>query len=84
MPKHLQINHNTDVPDPENPPSQRAGFDGVRAAAMAVAQVDAEGLESWVGTSLSTALLSDVARLEAAVGRGLSEVGALLKSYGVR
>lgn len=61
-----------------------AGFDDVRAAAMALAQVDADGLEAWIGPSLSTALLNDISPLEATVGRGLSEVGELLKSYAVK
>jgi 7-cyano-7-deazaguanine synthase in queuosine biosynthesis len=61
-----------------------AGFDDVRAAAMAVAQVNADGLEAWIGPSLSTALLTDISQLEATVGRGLGEVGELLKSYGVK
>ncbi len=63
---------------------EHAAFDDVRAAAMAVAQVDADGLESWIGTSLSTALLPDISLLETAVHRGLREVGALLNSYGVK
>jgi 7-cyano-7-deazaguanine synthase in queuosine biosynthesis len=61
-----------------------AGFDDVRAAAMALAQVDADGLESWIGPSLSTALIPDISSLENTVARGLAEVGQLLKSYGVK
>jgi 7-cyano-7-deazaguanine synthase in queuosine biosynthesis len=61
-----------------------AGFDDVRSVAMALAEVDADGLERWLGTALSTALLGDVDPLQAMVGRGLKEMGALLKSYGVK
>jgi 7-cyano-7-deazaguanine synthase in queuosine biosynthesis len=61
-----------------------AGFDDVRAIAMALAEVDADGLERWLGAALSTALLGDVAPHQAMVGRGLKELGALLKSYGVK
>jgi hypothetical protein len=61
-----------------------AGFDDVRSVAMALAEVDADGLERWLGTALSTTLLGDVAPLQAMVGRGLKELGALLKSYGVK
>ena len=61
-----------------------AGFDDVRSVAMALAEVDADGLERWLGTALSTALLGDVAPHQAMVGRGLKELGALLKSYGVK
>jgi 7-cyano-7-deazaguanine synthase in queuosine biosynthesis len=61
-----------------------AGFDDVRSVAMALAKVEADGLERWLGTALSTTLLGDVAPLQAMVGRGLNELGALLKSYGVK
>jgi 7-cyano-7-deazaguanine synthase in queuosine biosynthesis len=61
-----------------------AGFDDVRAVAMALAEVDADGLERWLGTALSTALLGEVAPYQAMVGRGLKELGALLKAYGVK
>lgn len=61
-----------------------AGFDDVRSVAMALAQIDAEGLESWLGPTLSTALMGDVTPHQAVVGRGLKELGALLKSFGVK
>jgi len=61
-----------------------AGFDDVRSVAMALAEVDADGLERWLGTALSTALLGDVAPYQAMIGRGLKELEALLKSYGVK
>jgi hypothetical protein len=61
-----------------------AGFDDIRAVAMALAEVGSDGLERWVGASLSTALLGNVAPLEAVVGRGLKELGALLKHHGVK
>lgn len=61
-----------------------AGFDDVRSTAMAIAEVKADGLESWLGTSLSTTLLGDVALLQAMVGRGLDELGSLLKFHGVK
>ena len=61
-----------------------AGFDDVRSVAMALAEVKADGLEGWIGTALSTTLLGDVTQLQAMVGRGLSELGSLLKHYGVK
>jgi len=61
-----------------------AGFDDVRSVKMALAQVKAEGLESWLGTAVSTTLLGDVAPLQAMVGRGMDELGALLKFHGVK
>jgi 7-cyano-7-deazaguanine synthase in queuosine biosynthesis len=64
--------------------TDHAGFDDVRSVAMALAEVDAEGLERWLGTALSTTLLGDVALLQAMVGRGLQELRALFQFYGVK
>jgi 7-cyano-7-deazaguanine synthase in queuosine biosynthesis len=61
-----------------------AGFDDVRSAAMAIAEVRSEGLESWLGTALSSPLLGDVNPLKAVVERGLSELEALHRAYGVK
>ncbi len=61
-----------------------AGFDDVRSVAMALAEVNAEGLEKWLGTTLSTTLLDNVASLQAMVGRGLDELRALFQIYGVK
>jgi 7-cyano-7-deazaguanine synthase in queuosine biosynthesis len=61
-----------------------AGFDDVRAVAMALAEVQSDGLESWIGTALSTALLGDIGPLEMMVGRGLNELGSLFKFHGVK
>jgi hypothetical protein len=64
--------------------SDHAAFDDVRSVAMALAAVDADGLERWLGATLSTTLLGDVGPLQAMVGRGLEELRLLLKSYGVK
>jgi hypothetical protein len=61
-----------------------AGFDDVRSVAMALAEVKSDGLEAWIGTSLSTTLLGDIVPLQAMVGRGLKELGALFKFHGVK
>jgi 7-cyano-7-deazaguanine synthase in queuosine biosynthesis len=61
-----------------------AGFDDVRSVAMALADVKANGLEAWIGTSLSTTLLGDVSSLQAMVGRALDELGGLFKAHGVK
>lgn len=63
--------------------SDYAGFDDVRAVAMAVEAVRLSGLETWLGSSLSTALLGDVSAIESMVGRGLNELGSLLTEHGV-
>jgi hypothetical protein len=59
-------------------------FDDVRSVAMAVIEAKNEGLEKWLGTALSTALLGDVSQPEAMVGRALKELEALLQVYGVK
>jgi 7-cyano-7-deazaguanine synthase in queuosine biosynthesis len=61
-----------------------AGFDDVRAVAMAVAEAGSVGLENWIGTALSTALVGDVVPLQTMIGRELEELSALFKLYGVR
>lgn len=61
-----------------------AGFDDVRAVAMAILDVRAGGIQDWVGTALSTAALGDVRALESMVCRGLEELDALLRTHGVK
>jgi 7-cyano-7-deazaguanine synthase in queuosine biosynthesis len=62
-----------------------ARFDDVRAAAMAVAEVQIEGLDKWLGAALSPSVLhGDMVALKGVVARGLAELGALLKAYKVR
>jgi hypothetical protein len=63
---------------------QHGAFDDVRSVAMALAEVEADGIERWLGTALSTTLLGDVAPLQAMVGRSLNELASLLKSHGVK
>jgi 7-cyano-7-deazaguanine synthase in queuosine biosynthesis len=61
-----------------------AGFDDVRSVAMALAEVKSEGLETWIGTALSTTLLGDIGPLQAMVDRGLNELRSLFKFHGVK
>jgi len=61
-----------------------AGFDDVRSVAMAILKVRTGGIQDWVGTALSTAVLGDVRVLEAMVSRGLEELDSLLKAHGVK
>lgn len=63
--------------------SSHAGFDDIRALAMAIAEADSTGIERWIGTSLSTALIADVPILQTMVVSGLGELAALLQAYGV-
>lgn len=64
--------------------AEHAGFDDVRSVAIALAKVKTDGLENWLGTAVSTALLGDVTALQAMAGRGLNELGSLLKFHGVK
>jgi len=61
-----------------------ARFDDVRSTAMAVAEVRADGLEGWLGTSLSATLLGDIEPYRQTVERGLQELGSFLDAAGVR
>jgi len=59
-------------------------FDDVRSAAMAIAEVQLEGLDSLLGMTLSSTTLGDVDPLEDVVKRGLMELAALHRAYGVK
>lgn len=61
-----------------------SGFDDVRSVAMAIAQVQADGLDGWLGTALSTTVIQNVTAYESMVSRGLSELASLLKFHGVK
>lgn len=61
-----------------------ARFDDVRSAAMAVAQVRTDGIDDWLGTSLSSTLLGDVTPYRGVVERGLQELATFLAAAGVR
>lgn len=63
---------------------EHSGFDDVRSVAMALAQVSADGLDSWIGSSLSRALLGDVSLLKDVVGRGIKELEVLHKTFNVK
>ena len=64
--------------------AEHAGFDDVRSAAMAIAEVKLDGLQSWAGCSLSRALLGDISALSAVVERGLNELEALHIAYKIK
>lgn len=64
--------------------ADHAGFDDVRSAAMAIAEVKAQGLDIWLGSALSLPLIGDVAPLRALIARGLDEITALHAAYGVK
>ncbi|MFX5839954.1 hypothetical protein ABTE60_21820, partial [Acinetobacter baumannii] len=47
-----------------------AGFDDVRAVRMAIAEVEANGLDAWLGPALSSPLITDRAALKDMIRRG--------------
>lgn len=59
-------------------------YDDVRAAAMAVAAVNAEGVARWAGPALSAEQLGDIQPYRDVVERGIKEVGRFLKFAGVK
>ena len=61
-----------------------AGFDDVRSAAMAIAEVQSGGLDDWLGMALSSTLLGDVSSLKGVVERGLAELADLHSAHGVK
>jgi 7-cyano-7-deazaguanine synthase in queuosine biosynthesis len=61
-----------------------AGFDDVRSAAMAIGEVEMDGIDNWLGTTLSSVPREEVAPLKGVVGRGLAEIATLHRKYGVK
>jgi 7-cyano-7-deazaguanine synthase in queuosine biosynthesis len=63
---------------------EHARSDDVRAAAVAVADVKANGLDAWLGASLSYSLIDNKDELRKVAGRGLEELAKLLQLQKVR
>lgn len=51
---------------------------------MALAEASSDGLDAWIGSSLSRALLPDAPRLKKVVGRALKELEVLHRKYNVK
>jgi hypothetical protein len=65
--------------------SDHAKADDVRAAAMAVAQVGATGIDAWLGAALSSSdIEAQVDQLKNVASRGLAEIAHFLKQYGIK
>ena len=64
--------------------SAHAGFDDVRAALIAVATAESDGLNSWLGSSLTSRFIDDPAPFRGVVKRGLDEIKQFLQSAGVK
>ena len=61
-----------------------AGFDDVRSAAMALAAVQADGLDRWLGSSLSSQRIPDTTPYKGVVSRGLDELRGFFRHAGVK
>lgn len=60
-----------------------ASFDDVRSVAMALAEVEANGLDAWIGSALAYPKIGDTVPLLGLIKHGLNELSALHKQYGV-
>ena len=58
-------------------------FDDVRAAAMAVAEVEADGFNRLYHSSLNSTLMGDTTPYKEVIQQGLKEISEYLKSVGV-
>lgn len=61
-----------------------AGFDDVRSALIGIAECQEIGVTRWLGSTLSSGLVSNKPELGQTVERGLREIQTLLTSMGVR
>lgn len=59
-------------------------FDDVRSAAMAIATVNAKGVERWLGPSVAGVPYDDFASYNSLAKRGLAEIERLLTGYGIK
>lgn len=59
-------------------------FDDVRAAALALAVIDADGFNRWLGATLTSPLISNKDQVRAVIDRGLAELSSLLNQFGVK
>lgn len=64
--------------------SDHARFDDVRSAAVAVSEARAGGFDRWIRPRLTAPSLGDTTPYKQVAKRGLGELGALLKSAGVK
>ena len=64
--------------------SNHAGFDDVRSAAVAVAELQAEGIDRWIWPRLMVQSLGETTSYKEVVHRGLDELGVFLTAAGVK
>lgn len=63
---------------------EHAAFDDVRSVAIALAAVRSDGLDTWLGNSLGSPMISNRAALRAMVERGLDELRRLHNAYSIK
>jgi hypothetical protein len=63
---------------------EHAGFDDVRSALIGIAERRDVGTARWLGSTLSSGLVTDKQALSHTVERGLAEIEALMLALGVR
>ena len=62
---------------------KHAGFDDVRSMLLAIADAKEQGIQRWLGASISSSLVQDKDKLVEMVERGLGEIEGFLNSQGV-
>jgi len=60
-----------------------SNYDDVKSASMAIVEVRGKGLDAWLGSNLSTALLGDTTRYKNTITTGLGELEEFLKGYNI-
>lgn len=63
---------------------EHARFDDVRSVAIALSAVQQDGVSAWLGHALSSPKITNRGSMQAMLERGLAELGALHRHYGVR
>jgi 7-cyano-7-deazaguanine synthase in queuosine biosynthesis len=66
------------------PDADHAAFDDVRSVAIARYEIEESGLDRWLGPTLSSPAFTDPASSLAMIARGMDELGALHRAFGVR
>jgi len=64
--------------------TDHSGFDDVRSLSMAIARMQADSVDTVLGTSLLSSAIDDVEPYRDVVQRGLAEVSRFLRGVGVR
>ncbi len=63
--------------------AKHAGFDDVRSMLLAIADAKEQGIQRWLGASISSALVEDKDKLAEMIKRGLGEIEGFLNFQGV-